>query len=155
MIIRKSTFLGMCLVLQSAVAAMPTGIPIECQGEGLFKGVFIDFACINGNCTGEIPEQLVQFIGKCTADIDYVAEGKVAPELVSGKCRGGVISSNSYAQNVILYGDCTYQDFYYGTYYSSIYSPASSASGSCLENGTSRIYFDGGNRSIHGKCRQN
>lgn len=148
-------FLFSLCILNLAIAASNIAAPINCSAEAIFDGAFVDLNCVNGNCTGWIPLQRIQVEGNCDNGVVFEAQGDLQQIFVSGICNGGVISSNAFSQNISFYGDCNLQDIYYGTFYSTVYSPAASATGYCQENGTSRIYFSGGNRPINGHCRKN
>ena len=131
--------------------------PLQCSGTVTFSASFVDMSCINGACTGWIPAQYVRIKGTCDSEkeIFYTAEGVFTPIYVTGTCNEGVLTSNSLSQNIAIYGECSFEDNYYGSYYSSTYSPSSFATGFCQSTGMSRIFFEGVTRPIKGLCRQN
>lgn len=152
----KGLFLVLILcVFNLAIAASNISTPVNCTGEAVFDGAYADLNCVNGNCTGWIPLQRIQVEGNCDQGVVFEAQGELQQIFVSGICNGSVVSSNAFSQNVSLYGDCNFQDIFYGSFYSTVYSPTGSAAGYCQENGTSRIYFSGGRRPVSGRCRQN
>jgi hypothetical protein len=151
------SFLGICLLSQASFVASAAEAPLNCSGSATFQSSYVDLNCINGSCSGWVPSQTFLVKGKCTSDkeISYLAEGIVTEIYVTGICKAGVVSANSFSQNVALYGECSFEDNYYGSFYSSIYSPSSFATGFCQENGMSRLYFNGVVRQVTGLCRQN
>ena len=151
----KFSLIGLFLLSQAIPLAQAEEQPLLCNGEANFQGSYVDLMCTNGSCSGWVPAQRVRVRGKCNSekDIDYVAEGIVTAIYVRGICKGGVVTVNSFAQNVILYGSCTFEDNFYGAFSSSVYSPSSFASGFCQENGMSRLYHEGISRPVQGQCR--
>ena len=147
------------IALLSLVPSLSSALdaPLHCSGSVTFQASFADFNCISGACSGWVPAQYVRIRGTCESEkeIFYTAEGVAIATYVTGTCNQGVLNSNSLSQNVAIYGECTFEDEYYGSYYSSTYSPSSFATGFCQENGMSRIYFEGVTRTIKGMCRQN
>ena len=149
------SFLSLLLAFQFVIAKESSATTVQCLGDVLFDGAFVDLSCRNGNCSGWIPALPIQINGKCDLGMDYEAYATVPSSFVSGACKDGLLSSSSFSQNINIYGDCSFEDSFYGSFYSSVYSPAGKGSGYCQENGTSRIYFDGGTIPVSGHCRQN
>jgi hypothetical protein len=149
------SFINIYFLLQSSSLSVAAEAPLHCAGNATFQASYVDLTCTDGNCFGWIPAQTIIVKGKCVSDkeITYIAEGLLPPVYVSGICKNGIVSSNAYSQNVALSGECRFEDNYYGTYYSSIYSASSYATGFCQENGMSRIYFEGVSRQNIGLCR--
>jgi hypothetical protein len=127
---------------------------LSCSGEVQLDGAFVDLDCTNGYCTGWLPKKVLQINGNCENGIVFEASGEVQENFVTGFCKGGVVSSTAFSQNLSLYGDCSFQDIFYGSFYSLVDSPVGSASGFCQENGMSRIFFNGGKKTIFGHCRK-
>jgi hypothetical protein len=128
--------------------------PLSCKGEVQFNGDFVDLDCTNGYCNGWLPKKELQINGNCENGVVFDASGELQETFVTGFCKGGVVSSTALSQNISLYGDCNLQDIFYGSFYSSVDSPIGFATGFCQENGTSRIYFNGGKKIIAGRCRK-
>ena len=153
----KNTFsvVALLLISQAAISSGIPPFPVACKGEVVFQGEYLDLNCSGGICSGQLSTTYFQVEGQCDSDVNFLSEGQMAFAYVSGICKNGSVSISTLAQNIPLYGECTLADNYYGSFYSSVYSPASFGSGYCQENGTSRIYLNGAVRSFSGKCRQN